>query len=64
MEGAYFLMRVFRRVLSAAIAAKLAIFDGLDPERRTELDAEAAVIPLADAMAFPISVLERHYPVA
>jgi hypothetical protein len=50
--------------LPGAIAPKLAKFDGLDPERRPVLDAEAAISPLDDAMAFAISVLDRHYPSA
>jgi hypothetical protein len=59
---AYLLSRVFKRVLPGAIGPELITFDGLDPDRRAELDAEAAAIDLDDALMLAIAVVDRYYP--
>ena len=59
-ETAYLLKLVYRRAPGALIPVEPP--DEINAARRAELEADAAVIPLDDAVALALAVLDRHYP--
>jgi hypothetical protein len=59
-ETAYLLKLVYRRAPGAIMPVTPP--DEIAPERRAGIEAEAAVIPLDDAVALALAMLDRYYP--
>jgi hypothetical protein len=59
-ETAYLLKLVYRRAPGAVIPVVPPA--AVPPQRRTELEAQATVMPFDDAIALALAVLDRHYP--
>jgi predicted ATPase len=60
-ETGYLLKLVYRRAPGAVMRVDPP--DSIAPERRTELEAQATVMPFDDATALALAMLDRHYPV-
>jgi hypothetical protein len=60
-ETAYLLKLVDRRSPGSLLAAT-PLPDDIGPERRAEIEAEAATIPIDDAIALALDTLDRYYP--
>jgi hypothetical protein len=59
-DTAYFLELVYRRAPGALIPVEPP--NEIDAGRRAELEADTAAIPLDDAIALALAILDRHYP--